>query len=219
MRDLGGFPTLNNLETKYNVFIRSNIVTNLLESEIKYLLNNNILTIIDLRDEDEILKKHSFFENDKRFRYYNVTLKGKEAPKVEKNIPLIYMKIIDDKEKIKEVFQIILKSQNGVLIHCNSGKDRTGIIAMLLLMIAGVDNLDIVADYSVSDIYLKDSMKKFHEENPKLPKFLGSSKSWYMEKTLELFYKKYKTINNYMNYLGFSNEEINKIKNKFVNSI
>ena len=46
-----------------------------------------------------------------------------------------------------------------------------------------------------------DNIKKIHEDNPNLPKFLGSSKAEYMEKTLELFKDKYKTIENYMKFI------------------
>lgn len=41
-----------------------------------------------------------------------------------------------------------------MLIHCFSGKDRTGMVAALLLDLAGVDGADIVADYQVSLTYL-----------------------------------------------------------------
>jgi protein-tyrosine phosphatase len=38
----------------------------------------------------------------------------------------------------------------GVLFHCIRGHDRTGIIALLLLALAGVAPDDIVADYELS---------------------------------------------------------------------
>jgi len=38
----------------------------------------------------------------------------------------------------------------GVLIHCSRGHDRTGIISMLMLALAGVSTEDIVADYEMS---------------------------------------------------------------------
>jgi len=38
----------------------------------------------------------------------------------------------------------------GVLFHCIRGNDRTGIIALLLLALAGVTPDDIIADYELS---------------------------------------------------------------------
>ena len=59
-----------------------------------------------------------------------------------------------------------------------------------------------------------DNIKKIHEDNPNLPKFLGSSKAEYMEKKLELFKDKYKTIENYMKFIGLTDEDIKIIINK-----
>ena len=38
----------------------------------------------------------------------------------------------------------------GVVVHCQGGKDRTGLVAALLLRLAGVPHEDIGADYSLS---------------------------------------------------------------------
>jgi protein-tyrosine phosphatase len=45
--------------------------------------------------------------------------------------------------------------EGGVLVHCLGGKDRTGIVAALLLRLAGVGIADIAADYGLSAEYLR----------------------------------------------------------------
>lgn len=215
LRDLGGYMTEDMKITKFNCIYRSDVPTFFTESELDFFKKNNLTTIIDLRSEDEILKKINYLK-DKGFDYYNITLKGENCPKREKDIPLGYMEIINDKDKIKQVFDIIKSSKGGVFINCNSGKDRTGVICMLLLLLIKVPEKDIIVDYQVSYTYLMDDIKKMHEENPKLPKFLGSSKSEYMEKTLELFKDKYKNIENYMNLIGFKDDDVKIIINKII---
>ena len=37
----------------------------------------------------------------------------------------------------------------------------------------------------------------------------------YMEEALKLFKKEFQNIDNYFNYLGFTNKEIDKLKKKF----
>ncbi len=217
IRDLGGFSTKDNKRIKYHKIIRSSVTNKLTKEEIDYFVKNNILTIIDLRDSDEISEKTNVFSLDQRFQYNVVSLNGKDFPKLEKDIPKGYMNIIDDKSSIYKVIKIIMDSDNGVIFSCNSGKDRTGIISMLLLLICNVPIEDIIADYSISYIYLKDEIEKFHKDNPGLPKFIGKSKSKYMETTLDLFYKEYCSIENYMNYIGFNNADIQKLKNKLLN--
>lgn len=214
-RDLGEYNTIYNRKTRNNIFIRSDVIEKLSDEELQYFKDNNILTIIDLRDIIESNKKPSYFKNNKNFKYYNVILKGKNIPK-EKDIPFSYMEIINDKDKINQIIDIILKSNTGILFHCNLGKDRTGAISMILLLLAGVSDDDIINNYALSEIYLKDFIDNFHIQNPKLPKYIGRSKAKYMKKTLELFYNKYNNIQNYMYYLGFNDNDINIIQNRFI---
>jgi hypothetical protein len=60
----------------------------------------------------------------------------------------IYWLILKNFDAIVEIFHIIATAPKGcVLFHCSVGKDRTGVLAMLLLGLAGVDKWDIVANY------------------------------------------------------------------------
>ena len=218
LRDLGGYMTQDNRITKFNSIYRSEVPIFLTESELNYFKENKLTTIIDLRTKDEIAKKVNYFQ-DKGFDYYNITLKGEKCPKREKDIPVGYMEIINDKDNIKLVLDVIKNSKGAIFINCNSGKDRTGVICMLLLLLAKVPEKDIIADYQVSYTYLVDNIKKIHEDNPHLPKFLGSSKAKYMEKTLELFKDKYKTIENYLKFIGLTNEDMEIIINKITKDL
>ena len=212
MRDLGGYCNKEGKVIKFNRFIRSNFPYEMTSQEINYLLNNKINTIIDLRRKDEVARKKNCLDR-KEFNYYNISVKS-NIFKLEEDIPIGYMKTIEDKETISQVFHIIASSKDGVLFNCKAGKDRTGVIAMILLLLADVYDDDIIADYSVSCIYIRDEIRKMSEDNPDLPLFFGDSKLEYMEETLKLFRQKYKNINNYMEYLGISKEEINLIKHK-----
>jgi len=165
-RDLGGYKTIDNKETKYNVFIRSDVIDKLSEEEVSYFLDNNIKTIIDLRSDVELLKKTSYFENDSRFLYNRVELEGKDAPMNEADIPYNYMSILDNKKNINDILNIILSSQTGILFHCSMGKDRTGVIAMILLLIANVSREIIIKDYSISDKNIKELIIEYHRKKP-----------------------------------------------------
>lgn len=88
---------------------------------------------------------------------------------------------------------------------------------MLLLMIAEVYDDDIIADYEVSYMYIRKLARKEHSKNMNIPFFVNRSEMETMEKTIELFYEKYDNINNYLNIIGLSSEEINCIKDKLIN--
>ncbi len=60
--------------------------------------------------------------------------------------------------QMKEVLQVIATAAPGpLLFHCVAGKDRTGIVAALLLALADVTPDAIAYDYSVSAEHLREA--------------------------------------------------------------
>ena len=56
------------------------------------------------------------------------------------------------KAEIRQVFQILTSSSNyPLLVHCTQGKDRTGLVIILLLLLLHVPKEAITADYLASD--------------------------------------------------------------------
>jgi protein-tyrosine phosphatase len=53
-----------------------------------------------------------------------------------------------------EMFRLLLSGDQQVLIHCASGKDRTGFGAALVLDVLGVSEEGIIDDYLLSNKYL-----------------------------------------------------------------
>ena len=215
MRDLGNYPTKSGGYTKNGTFYRSDLPKNMDDEEIEKILKLNISTVIDLRTEEEVNRKPNSL-NIKNIDYYNVSLLGDKCPEFEKDIPIGYMNILSNNETMRKTFKIILDAKGSVLFNCTAGKDRTGMVAMLLLKLADVYDEDILVDYQISYTYLKEDIRKMHKDNPDLPAFLGESKMEYMEETLEMFNNKYGNIIDYFTNLGFSLDEILKIKSKLV---
>lgn len=215
MRDLGNYPTKSGGYTKNGTFYRSDLPKNMDDEEIEKILKLNISTVIDLRTEEEVNRKPNSL-NIKNIDYYNVSLLGDKCPEFEKDIPIGYMNILSNNETMRKTFKIILNAKGSVLFNCTAGKDRTGMVAMLLLKLADVYDEDILVDYQISYTYLKEDIRKMHKDNPDLPAFLGESKMEYMEETLEMFNNKYVNIIDYFTNLGFSLDEILKIKSKLV---
>lgn len=54
-------------------------------------------------------------------------------------------------ERAAAAVQAVARAQpGGVVVHCGLGRDRTGLVTMLLLAVAGVAPDDIAADYELS---------------------------------------------------------------------
>jgi protein-tyrosine phosphatase len=61
--------------------------------------------------------------------------------------------VVDNAASYRQAFELIGDPENlPLLYHCAAGKDRTGIMTVLLLRLLGVDRDTIVADYELSDL-------------------------------------------------------------------
>lgn len=58
--------------------------------------------------------------------------------------------------EIRDVFLVLAKEENyPVFLHCTQGKDRTGLVILLVLMLCGVDHDAIAEDYMRSEEQLE----------------------------------------------------------------
>ena len=66
-------------------------------------------------------------------------------------------------------------SKGPVVFHCTAGKDRTGVLAAILLLRLGVDEEDIIADYQVSFTYNRRGMNQLLARYPEMQALLAQS--------------------------------------------
>ncbi|WP_159459716.1 tyrosine-protein phosphatase [Scatolibacter rhodanostii] len=215
-RDLGGYPTDEAKITKYGVFLRSAVPVNLSKADSKMLKQMGINTIIDFRVEDEIERVPSYFADKADFIYYSLPIRGshymRNGPEA---ISAAYMKMLQS-EAMPKIFKIQAEMSGGCLFHCTAGKDRTGTVAAILLLLAGVSDLDIVADYVMSYPYLARFLTIFQKEDPNFPAYVLRSDPEYMQGFLALFHEEYGTAENYLASIGVTNQEIEKLRAKLV---
>ncbi|MCL2059520.1 MAG: tyrosine-protein phosphatase [Oscillospiraceae bacterium] len=159
MRDLGGYPAANGAVTRWRTFIRSDVVRDLPGCDAEALRDIGLTTVIDLRSETEAGRAPSAFGRVDWIDCHQVSIlpepvidrSMQDAPFKE-----LYILFADrGRKKLGAVFSIMAKSRGMCLIHCFAGKDRTGIVAALLLLLAGVAEDDVIADYEVSATYYR----------------------------------------------------------------
>jgi protein-tyrosine phosphatase len=155
LRDLGGYPTPSG-ETSWRRMLRAASLHRLTDAEIEKLQDLGVVSVIDLRFDDEIVKEpNPFAGRDGSVTHVNVSLFAGLDPTnpqiVEAPDPLLalYKTALDERPDgfLAVMRAIIAAGDGGVLFHCTAGKDRTGMIAALLLDLAGVAREVIVADY------------------------------------------------------------------------
>lgn len=155
-RELGGYPAANGY-TKCNAFLRSDKLSNFTSADVEMLYQYGVRLVVDLRSEGEVAKEPCAMIGYQDVKYTNVPLldninSGFDMSHMPNSLLEIYIGMLEEsKEGFAKVFRAFLSQPEVCVIYnCTGGKDRTGIISMLLLQLAGVPDNYIVADYAAT---------------------------------------------------------------------
>jgi protein-tyrosine phosphatase len=156
-RDLGGLPTPNGT-TPFGRVIRGESPHRLTAQGIEQLLELGVGMVVDLRSEDEILLHPNPLATRATVQYKHIPLFASLQAQRQASagqMPSLEMLYIGALELCRvaftQVLDTIAESPSTTLLHCTAGKDRTGLVAMLLLGMAGVDRQSIVDDYALTE--------------------------------------------------------------------
>ena len=163
VRELGGYPVQGGGQTAYHRFLRADDLSTLTDNDIAFLRAYGVSMVIDLRSDDEAQKAPDRLDGAEGIAYVRIPFLGRDLSDTvqasEADIALglgtLYAGMLENKAVVKEIFEAIEKAPEGcVLFHCTAGKDRTGVLAMLLMSLAGADKQDCITSYEQSYINL-----------------------------------------------------------------
>jgi len=156
LRDLGGYPRRGGGRTATGRFLRSEATAALSPGDIGALRSMGLCLVVDLRSPDEAAAAPSRLLGLEGVRYAShpllddVQSKGLVG-KMPKSMAELYISILDEgRARLRGVFEELAEAEGLRLFNCTAGKDRTGVVAMLLLELAQVDDEAIIADYAAS---------------------------------------------------------------------
>lgn len=171
-RDLGGYCTTGRQETRWRRLMRADSPHRLQAADMQLLQKAGLATIIDLRAKNELEAAPNPFAENPEVRYLNISLYDHLAPAhmVETeggDDPLLdfYVATLATRQaSICAVLEAIASHEQGLLVfHCTAGKDRTGVIAALLLGLAGVPEESIIDDYAQTAPLIEGLVAEFLE--------------------------------------------------------
>lgn len=167
-RDLGGLTNSEGKITKSGVFFRSDGLSRLTDRDLSTLQGLGIRSVIDLRDQGERARAPSRYPNDKSSEtilcgftpkaavsLFDAVNRGETTPSEASAVmqanyagmPFSYA------AEISKVFHYLISDNSSpLLIHCMSGKDRTGVVVALVLLAIGVNLSEIMTDYQMSNV-------------------------------------------------------------------
>lgn len=173
-RDIGGAHTVDGKHIRQGMIFRSANPDNLSRKEIEKIHDLNIKSIIDLRapyesknhkkrfGNIEIISLPLDFERKTREKLMPYFYEKNSQNKISDISNSLYLEILDASIPVfRQVVEILLSPDKcPVLIHCQAGKDRTGIIVALIKMALKVDSQSIISDFMKSNDALIPYFKK-----------------------------------------------------------
>lgn len=173
VRDLGGLRTRDGRRTRFGLIYRGDSLDSLTPSDAEMLFEKlGIGTIVDLRTQAETdLTELSFPVPRYRFSVLGEGRLGREPFPSDDPTELakVYLGNLEGgRPAVRQTFEVIANNlQAGVatIFHCAAGRDRTGIIAALLLDLVDVTFGEIARDYVQSNRNAKRVTRKL-AENP-----------------------------------------------------
>ncbi|MDL2324355.1 tyrosine-protein phosphatase [Ruminococcaceae bacterium OttesenSCG-928-A16] len=226
-RDLGGYPCPGGV-TRWGQFLRSATTFTMQPKDIETLLAYGVSNAIDLRSEQERVVHPSMLESAEGFTCHHISMLDQmNSSHFEGDLPGsmagLYISLLDNNAAgFAAIFSVFAGATGGMLFHCTAGKDRTGVTAMLLLKLAGVEDADVIADYAVTDIYMREAVVhqigslRRNPNAPPMPDYVFRSLPESMERALQHLAKTYGTAENYLLQAGVTAKEIAAVKAKLV---
>lgn len=222
-RDLGGYACAGGKTTRSGRFYRADCLSKLTGRDIDALKKRGVRCVVDLRAAYETTSAPNRLQGQDGFVYYNISLlDGAQSQgfsgQMPKSLAEMYFALTDfAAPSIAEVMRVFLKESGGVVFHCTAGKDRTGVIAALLLLLAGVDEETIVQDYALTHELMEkvfaSQAEMARHGGIEIPDYLFLSPPDQMQMLLVHMKETYGDIAGYLRFAGLSDGEIAALKN------
>ncbi|WP_316522846.1 tyrosine-protein phosphatase [Kitasatospora brasiliensis] len=155
VRDLGALPTASGRLTARGAMVRADNLDRLTAEGWDALLDHGVRTVVDLRNAEEYRPLLPLPEGVELVRVPLDELAGPawwQAHGRLDGTPLAFRPYLDHcPHAAAALVRAIADARlGGVVVHCGAGRDRTGLAALLLLALAGVDRAAIAEDYLLS---------------------------------------------------------------------
>ena len=226
-RDLGGLPTQDGGETRWQSVIRADYPGTLTAAGLEAMLDYGVRSLIDIRSPQEAAAEYYQWAEPNGCRRLHLP--------IEKYYPHVGV-LIRQATSLVETYCIMVDAypdcvaailgavasapHGGVLVHCLSGKDRTGVIVALLLSVAGVPNDSIAADYALSQARLwREYEQHLQQDPPEEPETLWTrpiADPGAMYTFLDHMDSRYGGVQAYLARAGLNTDQLAQIRERLV---
>lgn len=233
VRELGGHPTEDGNETRYDSIIRADSVRQLSDQGWAALVDYGVQTIIDLRTDDELAADPPaelpvevlhipFFETNTEdwknieAEFEAITRSAADVQTATRDVYMVFLSHFD-RNVAAAIRAIANAPEGGVVVHCAGGKDRTGLLTALLLHVAGVGIDEIAADYALSEERLRPRHEEWFadaesEEELERLKRMAQTPAASIKGVFEELDRRYGGVEEYLRQAGLTDDELDRAR-------
>jgi protein-tyrosine phosphatase len=159
-RDLGGYPTTDGRRTRWGRLFRADGLQRLTAADLEVLRPLGLRTVIDLRTVRELEERGSFPLDLHPADFHHlpvidVTWARDEAHQGRNPVEFLASQygamLAEGEPRLADAFRVLATPDAlPAVFHCAAGKDRTGLLAALVLSALGVPDELVAEDYGLS---------------------------------------------------------------------
>ncbi|GAB4549747.1 MAG: tyrosine-protein phosphatase [Anaerolineae bacterium] len=180
-RDLGGYQTSDGKSVRRGRLYRAGSFYEVTDADMAKLAELNIKLVCDLRTDTETSEQPDRVPEGVTLKHLPVFQQGESYVRLrtfifdrhrldEVMIESYTDFMLSQKATVfGEVIRLLADEANlPAVFHCTAGKDRTGLLAMLILMVLGVSDETIIADYSLSNLFYENVLSQIEKQRTRL---------------------------------------------------
>jgi len=164
-RDLGGLPLADGRQTRPGLLFRSDTLQALTPGDVADLRGRiGLRVVVDLRLAAEVTDEgRGPLSNAGEVRYVNAPLEMASIDGIAPDEVLnrLYLQCLASPSLATAVTRIAEQAGEPTVFHCAAGKDRTGVVAAIVLSLLGVTEEAIVEDYLASAANMPRMVERF----------------------------------------------------------
>ncbi|MGO9877008.1 MAG: tyrosine-protein phosphatase [Acidimicrobiia bacterium] len=168
LRDIGGYRSSDGRRFRSGCVFRSDELHALTDADVAVVASLGIRVVFDLRNASERVARPSRLPKDVELLERTSPSTTGETRTTEEQIAIGELPVRDDEyfagvyvglfDRLAPELRIVLERAvdaptRPLLFHCAGGKDRTGIVAAVLLGLLGVSDEVILDDYELTSTY------------------------------------------------------------------
>lgn len=225
LRDLGGYATRSGATVRWHTLYRADGLHRIPRASTQGVTELGLRTILDLRTTDEV-DAGAFSAEGIEVIHLPILRRTWGTPDTIDVDPVSflsdhYLQMLEEGAGgIAAAFMVLAsRARLPAAFHCSAGKDRTGVLAALVLSALGVPDETVAADYHLSAAaverlvaWLRVSERATSEEMPRQPKPLLTCPPEAMLRFLDALRARFGSVDGYLADIGVAPEVLVELR-------